>query len=62
MKEYALYKGEECLAFGTIEEIAKQMGVKRKTIYFYTTPIYKKRCRKGKNRRELVRIWMQVLL
>lgn len=56
MKEYALYKGEECLAFGTIEEIAKQMGVKRKTIYFYTTPTYKKRCRKGKNRRELVKI------
>ena len=27
MKEYALYKGEECLAFGTIEEIANVSGL-----------------------------------
>ena len=54
IKEYALYKGEECLAIGTIKEIAKKMGVKDKTIYFYTTKTYKKRVKKGKNRRELV--------
>ena len=34
MKEYALYKGEECLAIGTIKEIAKKMNVKERTIYF----------------------------
>lgn len=54
MKEYALYKGEECLAIGTIREIAKKMNVKERTIYFYTTPTYKKRVKAGKNRRELV--------
>lgn len=56
MKEYALYKGEECLAIGTLSEIAKQMNVKEKTIYFYTTPAYKRRCVKSKKRRELVRV------
>lgn len=54
MKEYALYKGEECLAIGTIEEIAKKMGVKKRTIYFYSMPTYKKRVKAGKNRRELI--------
>lgn len=42
MKEYALYKGEKCLAIGTIKEIAIQMKVKAKTISFYKTPTYKK--------------------
>lgn len=54
MKEYALYKGEECLAIGTIKEIAKQLKVKERTIYFYTTPTYKKRVKAGKNRREVI--------
>jgi len=54
MKEYALYKGEDCLAIGTIKEIAEQMNVKYKTIYFYTMPAYKKKCKKSKNRRTLV--------
>lgn len=49
-----MYKGEECLAIGTIKEIAKKMNVKEKTIYFYTTPTYKKRVKAGKNRRELI--------
>ena len=56
MKEYALYKGEECLAIGTIKEIANKMKVKEETIYFYTTPTYKKRCKKSKNRRELIKV------
>lgn len=42
-KEYALYKGEELIIIGTIEEIAKAQGVKRKTILFYQTPAYLKR-------------------
>lgn len=54
MKEYALYKGEECLAIGTLKEIAEKMKVKVKTIYFYTTPTYKRRCRKSNNRLTMV--------
>lgn len=54
MKEYAIYKGEECLAIGTIKELAKKLKVKERTIYFYTTPTYKKRVKAGKNRREAI--------
>lgn len=54
MKVYAMYKGEECLGIGTLRELAKELNVKYDTMYFYTTPTYKKRCKKGKNRRELV--------
>lgn len=49
-KEYALYKGDECLAIGTIDEIAKQQGVKKKTILFYHSPWYKSLDKKGKRR------------
>ena len=42
-KEYALYRGEECLAIGTIREIAKQQGVHPSTIRFYKSPAYLRR-------------------
>lgn len=51
-----MYKGEECLGIGTLEELAKELNVKYETMYFYTTPTYKKRIKKSKKRRELVRI------
>lgn len=54
MKEYALYKGETCLGIGTITELSKKFKVKEKTIKFYKTPSYKKRIKRGKNRRELI--------
>lgn len=54
MKVYAMYKGEECLGIGTLKELAEQLKVKIKTIKFYLTPTYKRRVKKGKNRRELV--------
>lgn len=55
-KEYAIYKGEECLGIGTKKELAEQMKVSVKTISFYTTPTYKKRCEKSKNRREVIKL------
>lgn len=39
---YALYKGDDCLAIGTKDEIAKQMGVKKTTLDFLRTKAYKK--------------------
>lgn len=54
LNEYALYKGEDLLAIGTIKEIADKMKVGIRTIYFYQTPTYKNR---GKdNRRVLVKL------
>lgn len=55
-KTYALYKGEECLGIGTLEELAEQLKISRKTMVFYATPTYKKRIKKGINRRVLVRV------
>jgi len=38
---------EELLMIGTIKEIAKKQGVKKKTILFYQTPAYLKRHEKS---------------
>ncbi len=55
--EFALYRGEECLAIGTKQEIAEQMGIKVKTVDFMKTPSYKKRLKKAKRPRlELVKL------
>ena len=53
-KEYALYKGEECLAVGTIEEIAKQQNVKVETIMFYHSPASKKLEKKVNGKRKIL--------
>lgn len=49
--DYALYKGEKILSIGTIEEIAKELGVRKETIYFYKSSAYKKRVNERKNKR-----------
>ncbi|EAD0058751.1 hypothetical protein Y141_06280 [Listeria monocytogenes] len=41
--EYALYKADELLIIGTVEELAEFKKVKRETILFYATPSYRKR-------------------
>lgn len=46
MKEYALYKGEQILAIGTIPYIARVLGVKRETITYYRTNAYQNRLKK----------------
>lgn len=55
MKIYALYKGEELIADGTLKEIAAKTGLKYKTVQFYHTPTYAKRV-KSADRRVLVLI------
>lgn len=37
-KEYVVYKGDELLAFGTAEEIAKQLDVTPATVRWWSTP------------------------
>lgn len=55
-KIYAMYKGEKCLATGTLVQLSKALNIKIQTLYFYMTPTYKKRLEKGINRRELIRL------
>ena len=47
---YALYKGDKFIDLGTKEYLANLLGVKRYTIYFYSTPTYKKRVMDYSNR------------
>ena len=55
-KEYAMYKGDKLLAVGTSREIAKELGIKQKTVWWYLSPSYQKRRKSGKNRQELIRL------
>lgn len=49
MKEYALYKGEECLHIGTAKEIAQAKGIKVESVRFMRTPAYERRLNRRKN-------------
>lgn len=44
---YALYKGDNVLAIGTKQELAKFLNVNIRTIEFYASPTYKRRNKKG---------------
>lgn len=58
-KEYALYKGEELLSIGTIEEIAQEVGSTVENIKYYNTNAYKRKISKrkrGRNHRVLVEL------
>lgn len=48
LNEYALYYGDNLIEIGTAEELAQLTNVKTNTIYFMTTPAYKKRRMKSK--------------
>lgn len=51
---YGLYKGDEFIDVGTAEELAKKLGVKKETIWFYASPTNLKR-NKNNNRIEAVK-------
>ena len=49
-KVYALYKGEQFICDGTVEEIAKYTGKTIRTVRFYRYECYKKRVKENNNR------------
>lgn len=53
---YALYKGDEFIDLGTLEELAKKEGVKPHTIAYYQTEAYKRKAKNNENRRVLIKI------
>lgn len=55
-KEFAVYKGEDIIAMGTVEEIAEQLNVKVNTIKCYITPKGQEKLSKFKNGRVFVPI------
>ena len=46
-KEYSIYKGENEIFVGTIDEVMRHFNVKRETVYFWATPANKKRADTG---------------
>ena len=46
--EYAVYKGDNLLAVGTAVEIAKLLGVKPRTVRWWTTPTNRNRAVKNR--------------
>lgn len=58
--EYALYKGDALLCVGTAQEIADEMCVTLKTVYWWNSPTNKvnrvSKKRKVNNRKYLIRI------
>ncbi len=57
MNEYALYKGEQMIAIGTVKEIAADCGVKPSTIRFYQSKAYQRRSKSEVNNRlQLIKI------
>lgn len=55
-REYALYKGDDLLAIGTLEELAEFRGVTPNSIYYYSMPAYQRKARKKGNGKRLVAI------
>lgn len=47
---YAIYRGDDFVTVGTSKEIMKELNISRKTLWFYTTPAYKKRCENSKKK------------
>lgn len=41
--EVAVYKGDDIIATGTIDECAAQLKVAPRTIKFYASPVYQRR-------------------
>lgn len=39
MREYALYKGDNFIDVGTLEEISKRQNISKETLYWYTSKI-----------------------
>jgi hypothetical protein len=52
---FAAYKGDRFIAEGTSRELAKALGVKIETVYFYRSPAYARRGN-GKNRMVVIRV------
>lgn len=60
VKIYAMYKGDKCLASGTLYQLAQKLDIDIQTLRFYLTPTYRKRVGDSKNRRELIRIGWKI--
>lgn len=54
--EVAVYKGDEFLFTGTIQECAEHFDVRQETIRYYLTPAYAKKLAKRKRSRKAIQV------
>ena len=40
---YAIYQGDKFLDLGTVKELAKKFNVIENTIYYWASPVYKRK-------------------
>lgn len=59
MNDYAIYKGDTFLFLGTAIECAEHLGVTVETIYFYTSPTYKRRLEKRNATNSIIAIKLE---
>lgn len=43
MKQYDFYKGDTYIGFGTVEDMANQLGIKPKSLSWMCTPVARSR-------------------
>lgn len=54
----AVYRGEEPLATGTLDELMDELNVKRETLEYYTTPANQRRIDKRNSKNARVAFWL----
>lgn len=45
---YAVYKGDKFLDLGTVEELSERFKVKKETVYFWSSPVNKRRMKRNR--------------
>lgn len=58
-REYALYKGDKFIDIGTLDYLANLINVKKKTIYFISTPSYHERLEKRKSNNAYIAVKLE---
>lgn len=49
---YVVYKGDEVVAVGTVDEVSEALGIKRSTVEYLATPVAHRKA--GTSRRRMV--------
>lgn len=45
---YAVYKGDKFLDLGTVDYLSKKFKVKKETVYFWSSPVNKRRMKRNR--------------
>lgn len=57
-RQMSVYKGEEEIAFGTVDEISEILNVKKETVLFYATPSNLKRIEARNSKNARIAFWL----